>query len=205
MMNFPGFEYLYNHISCGIVTFQSSGKLIAMNQTLLNWTGLTEEEIPERTFNDLLDKGGKLYFQLFVQPLIKMNGKINEVSFNIQSRFDNFPCLFTAFVTEVGPDQEPIIVGTIFRILDRKKYESELLKAKVKSQEQEEIKTQSLAEVAYIQAHSVRAPLANILSLVSLLRDAELNESDANIVSMLTASAHRLDAVIKGIIEKTEI
>lgn len=205
MTDFLGFEYLYNHISCGVLTYQSSGRIISMNQTLLNWTDSAKEEISEIKFNDFLDNGAKIYFQLFVQPLLKMNSKINEISFNFQSRIGNFPCLFSAFVTEVEIDDEPIIVGTIFRISDRKKYESELIKAKVKSQEQENIKTQSLAEVAHIQAHLVRAPLANILSLVNLLNDADLDESTENIVSMLADSAEQLDAVIKGIIEKTQI
>jgi sigma-B regulation protein RsbU (phosphoserine phosphatase) len=205
MTDFPGFEYLYNHTSCGILTFYSTGKIIAANQTLLNWTGLSEKGISGTAFNDLLDNGGKLYFQLFVQPLLKMNSKINEVSLTIQSPLGNFPCLFTAFVKEEEMGKESIIVGTIFRIADRKKYESELLKAKVKSQEQENLKTQSLAAVAHMQAHLVRAPLANILSLVSLLEDVELNESGENILAMLSDSAQKLDAVIKGIIEKTEI
>jgi sigma-B regulation protein RsbU (phosphoserine phosphatase) len=204
MADLTCFEYLYNHISCGVLTFHSSGKIISANQTLLNWTGLTNQEMSERVFTDLLDSGGKLYFQLFVQPLLKMNNQVNEVSFNIQGLNGNFPCLITASMPEVETGKESIVLVTIFKILDRKKYELELLRAKIKSKEQENIKTQSLAEVAHMQAHLVRAPLANILGLVSLLQDMENNEAAKNIISMLADSAEKLDIVVKEIIGKTE-
>lgn len=198
------FTYLYNHIACGILTFRSNGKITSANQTLLNWTDLSQDEITQHVFTDLFDKGGKIYYQLFVGPLLRLNGQINEVSINIQGRNGAFPCLFTATVCQMDLEEELTVLVTIFKVLDRKKYEAQLLKAKAESEAQGQIKSQSLEEVALMQAHLVRAPLANILSLANILDDMEVDDEAKDIIAMLVDSAKKLDGVVQGIIKKTE-
>lgn len=63
-----------------------------------------------------------------------------------------------------------------------------------------------LREISWIQSHLVRAPLARIMALAPLI--AELKQSDAEreeMLRFLTLSANELDAVIKDIIEKSNI
>lgn len=55
-----------------------------------------------------------------------------------------------------------------------------------------------------MQAHLVRAPLANILSLATILGDMEVDDEAKNVISKLIDSAKKLDGVVKGIIKKTE-
>ncbi len=54
-----------------------------------------------------------------------------------------------------------------------------------------------LETIAYEQSHTVRAPLANIIGLVSILKNMELDPNLHSIISMLQESSDRLDNVIK--------
>ncbi|MFD2434651.1 PAS domain-containing protein [Mesonia maritima] len=64
-----------------------------------------------------------------------------------------------------------------------------------------------LKEIAWIQSHKVRAPLAKILSLTEILthndyKDSNLTEKE--LYSFIAESAYELDQVIKEIVLKTE-
>lgn len=63
-----------------------------------------------------------------------------------------------------------------------------------------------LREISWIQSHIIRAPLARILGLVSLLVNSNENPEDRLIMlEYLQMSANQLDEVIRNIIEITEL
>lgn len=62
-----------------------------------------------------------------------------------------------------------------------------------------EEKNARLKEISWSQAHNVRAPLARILGLISLLDDSQHKET----LNHLKSSANDLDAVIQSIINKS--
>jgi hypothetical protein len=67
------------------------------------------------------------------------------------------------------------------------------------------LKSELLDAIAYEQSHIVRAPLANIMGLVNILKNYDLGPNTETIVNMLIESSNQLDGVIKGIIKKTNI
>ena len=71
----------------------------------------------------------------------------------------------------------------------------------------EEIKKQNeiLKEVAWEQAHIVRAPLARMKELLSLLEEESYEEwSRGELLQLIIRSADELDELIENIIRKTE-
>lgn len=68
------------------------------------------------------------------------------------------------------------------------------------------IETQNkiLKEISWMQSHAVRAPLSNIMGLVSLLKD-NMNSGikDDKIIDYILDSADKLDVVVKDIVKKT--
>lgn len=62
-----------------------------------------------------------------------------------------------------------------------------------------ENKNKALEEYAFITAHKLRAPLASILGLVTLIDPKKLPEEDKIIVTHLDQSAKRLDEIIHSI------
>lgn len=64
----------------------------------------------------------------------------------------------------------------------------------------------NLKEIAWMQSHVMRAPLARILGLLELLKDERphMNESIREIVDLVNASSEEMDQVIREITTKTE-
>lgn len=197
------FGHLYNQAPCGLLTYAISGPVIQINQTLLNWLNVGRGEIVNKDFINLLDRGGQLYYQLFVYPMLVLHNEVKEIHLDIRTASGTFPCLFNASAASTGAGEEMIVQATIFKVTHRKKYEDELLKKKTVAEEESQQKARALQEVAFYQSHLVRAPLANILGLANLLTPDNSEEDTRSIISLLKESAAQLDAVIKKIVGKT--
>lgn len=63
---------------------------------------------------------------------------------------------------------------------------------------------EKLHEIAYIQSHYVRAPLARIIGLVNLLNSNQNESSTPEILAYLDQSAKEFDEVVRTITSKTE-
>jgi PAS domain S-box-containing protein len=69
-----------------------------------------------------------------------------------------------------------------------------------------EEQNEKLREISWIQSHVVRAPLARILGLISLIKDLKANGIEkAEIMDYLEISANELDQVIREITNKTNV
>jgi PAS domain S-box-containing protein len=67
-----------------------------------------------------------------------------------------------------------------------------------------ELQNERLREISWIQSHMVRAPLARLLGLVSLIRDMKDNNSELqHMMNYLELSANELDQVVREITSKT--
>lgn len=84
------------------------------------------------------------------------------------------------------------IVGVAFTAIDI----TEQKKAEAKISQQ----NMALSEIAWKQSHIVRAPLANILCLTSLLAQTP---GDTQLLSSLQEESHKLDGIIRDIVEQT--
>ena len=68
------------------------------------------------------------------------------------------------------------------------------------------IETQNkiLKEISWMQSHEVRAPLSNIMGLVSLLKDnMNLGIKDDKVIDYILDSAEKLDIIVKDIVKKS--
>ena len=68
-----------------------------------------------------------------------------------------------------------------------------------------EEKNEKLREIAFIQSHVVRAPLARLIGILHVIQDMDIsNEEKESYFVFLLESAKELDIVIKNIVKKTE-
>lgn len=73
-----------------------------------------------------------------------------------------------------------------------------------KSEELLRIKNEKLTEIAFLQSHIVRKPVANVLGLLTLLKSNNPHDpSYAELLAFLEVSAKELDSVIHQIVLKT--
>jgi len=86
-------------------------------------------------------------------------------------------------------------------IFENKKY-TEIIISSRSRQKREELKLQ---EIAYLQSHVVRAPLARLMGIVDLIKNYPHTDIEKNeLLDHLLLSAKELDEVIRDISEKTE-
>jgi len=60
-----------------------------------------------------------------------------------------------------------------------------------------------LKEIAWIQSHKVRGPVASILGLISLVRQESEDPHNFEIVEMLHKATEDLDNIIREVVAKT--
>ncbi|MGI4729918.1 MAG: PAS domain S-box protein [Janthinobacterium lividum] len=140
--------YLYENSPCGHLSFYPGKSIFHINQTLLNWIGLSREDVlNKKKFQDLITIGGKMYYQMVVLPLLNRQGFLNEINFDVVVKSNApFPCLLNAFGIKDEDGKTVAVHATIFKITDRKQYESELLQSK-KMAEEERKRFESLSNI----------------------------------------------------------
>jgi signal transduction histidine kinase len=62
------------------------------------------------------------------------------------------------------------------------------------------VQNKKLKEIAFIQSHELRRPVANILGLAELIPSIEISEDDKNIIDMLKHVAADLDTQIRNVV-----
>ncbi|MEV0649094.1 SpoIIE family protein phosphatase [Phytomonospora sp. NPDC050363] len=125
-------EDLYENAPCGYLSTLLDGRIAKINTTLLDWLGMSREELVGRKyFSDLLTVGGKLYHETHFGPLLRMQGEINGIALELKTADGSrLPVLVTS-VLKAGGDGRPLLVRTtIFDARDRRAYEVELLRAR---------------------------------------------------------------------------
>ncbi|SFE49809.1 tetratricopeptide repeat protein [Thermoflexibacter ruber] len=79
-----------------------------------------------------------------------------------------------------------------------------ILYTRKKRELEKSINQKKLAEIAWLNSHVVRAPLATILGLVQLFdKENPSSEENVQIIKYLQESAEKLDKVIKEVVQKT--
>nr|WP_320021107.1 PAS domain S-box protein [uncultured Draconibacterium sp.] len=99
-------------------------------------------------------------------------------------------------------DKQSGIVGVGLDITDRKKAEFELLKAKEKAEESDQLKSAFLANMS----HEIRTPMNGILGFASLLKEPELSgEEQKEYIQIIEKSGARMLNIINNIVSISKI
>jgi phosphoserine phosphatase RsbU/P len=125
-------EDLYENAPCGYLSTLLDGRIAKINKTLLNWLGYSRDElVGRRSFSDLLNVGGKLYYETHLAPLLSMQGEVGGVALELQAADGTrLPVLVTSAVKTDDAGEPILIRTTIFDARDRRAYERELLRAR---------------------------------------------------------------------------
>lgn len=131
-------EYALENAPCGFLSFYPDGTIVQINKTLLKWLQYSADELVlKKKFQDIISAGGRLYYQMYVMPLLNMQDHVNEISLTLVSSANmTISCLFNASVIRHEDKTLQLIHASLFSIADRKKYEVEILKAKVQAEDE---------------------------------------------------------------------
>jgi PAS domain S-box-containing protein len=163
-------QELYDIAPCGYISTTSEGAIVAINQTLLDWTGFDRSEIvSSRHFQDLLTTPGKIFYETHYAPMLHLQGVVKAVTFDIVCKDSALlPVLVNATRRESPVYGAPLIHCAIFDATDRRKYEQELLRTRRELEEEAGHRTSELErEVAERQRaeESLRQLTARLLQI----------------------------------------
>ncbi|EMR03260.1 PAS domain-containing hybrid sensor histidine kinase/response regulator [Cesiribacter andamanensis] len=196
-------EDLYERAPCGYLSTLPNGLIVKINSTLLGWLGWERQEVLyEKKLQDFFAIGGRIFYETHHAPLLKMQGFVNELTYDLQLRQGGvLPVLLNSIQlkdTEGAPLLNRI---TVFNITDRRKYERELLQAKKKAEEAAKVKAAFLSTVS----HEFRTPMNAIIGIADLLHKTPLSQKQAHFVEVLKFSSENLLNLINDILDFSKI
>jgi PAS domain S-box-containing protein len=185
-------EDLYEHAPCGYLSLLPDGTIGRINATFLAWTGFSRDALLGRVrFLDLLTLGGRVYYETHFQPLLRMQGAVREIAFDlVRADGHRLPVLVNAAQHEY-PGVGPITRVTLFDATDRRRYERELLAARGRAEDAARARSDLVAMIS----HDVRAPLTAIVTAAALLEKTSTPQQAKYIRVLQSSAAHALDLV----------
>jgi len=191
-------EDLYEDAPCGYVSTLPDGTIVRVNRTLLEWVGSSRESILSTKIQALLTIGSRIYYETHYAPLLRMQGFVNEIAFDLVSRDGRIlPVLLNARERR-DRDESPLFNRiTLFDATDRRRYERELLLARRKAEQAAKDKAALLAMLS----HDIRNPLNALMGVVQMLEGGELSEQQRRLVRLLKSSSDNMLALLTHVLE----
>lgn len=183
-------EELYEQAPCAYLSTLPDGTIVRVNHTFLEWTGATRDVLLAGTkFQALLTVGSRIYYETHYAPLLRMQGFVNEIAFEIIRGDERIlPVLVNSRQKRDG-DGTPLFNRiTLFDSTDRRRYERELLLARRKAEQVAKDKADLLAMLS----HDIRNPLNAVMGVVQLLDRSDLPDPQRRFVRLLKSSSENM-------------
>ena len=178
-----------------------------LNDMFLECNDAFAQIIGFKTSKDVIGKHAReLYDNISLQDFVKKvsdnNFKINGNECSVRLKDGKVVYLLeNASMVEEENGKNKFIEGTIFDITDRKLIESQLHKTVNELIN----KNNDLMQFNYIVSHNLRAPIANILGLVSVLNYQNSESETKKIIEYIGQSIFKMDDLVKDLNEMLAI
>jgi diguanylate cyclase (GGDEF)-like protein/PAS domain S-box-containing protein len=139
--NEPGW---FHNAPCGLIATSLEGLILEANDTMLDWTGFSSEQIEGRSFASLLDPGSQLFYETRHAQALPLQGRLNEVALTMLGA-DGTP--LHVLINSIRDAAAGIIRIAVFNASGRIEYERDLLHAR-RAAESSEAQVRVLQEVS---------------------------------------------------------
>lgn len=118
-----------------------------------------------------------------------------EHNYRILDRHGKLKYVHSKFVISRDAEKQPVkITGFLLDITQETEYIQKI-----------KIQNEKLKEIAWIQSHGVRAPLARIMGLINLINTEKTDAyASGEVLNMILASVEELDSLVRSVVKKTE-
>ena len=192
MINHDWFDTFINNSPAIAWLTDEEGNLVMMNDVFKELVGLEKETTTISIWKLFPEEFAAVYHKNNMEVL-----RTNEILRTEEISIDKFgnKRIFIVYKFPVtASDNKRLIGGWSIDLTEQKAAEQKVIEH-----------TERLKEIAFLQSHEVRRPLANILSIVELIQyERELKEDGqcSYLLDYLKDSAKELDDIIKKITKK---
>lgn len=174
-----------NRLPCGFLSFADDGVIRGINDTLLELLGYERAELEGRHIELLLPAGGRVFYHTHLFPMLKMQGRIEEIYFLLRAKdASTIPMLVYGKRTEGA--NECIFI----HVTRREKYQSEIAQARER--------------LIGILGHDLRVPLTSVtLGAEMLLRHETMSEEGQQTALSILASSRRAARMTTDLLDFT--
>ncbi len=117
-------------VPCGHITAGMDGKILSVNLTLMAWTGRRRDQVlAGLKIPDLLTNGSRIFYETYLEPLLRAQGSVNEVALELQREDNESLPVFANLAVRSSGNTNTIRVA-IFNASQRRRYERGLLAAR---------------------------------------------------------------------------
>lgn len=119
---------LWDRSPVALLLLDPDGRIIDANRELLRHVGArTRDEVAGRRLSDLLTVGGRIYWETHLAPLLRMEGRLDEVAVELRTPAGREPVLLTVtHHAAEGGTSDAVLLGT----RERARFERELVEAR---------------------------------------------------------------------------
>lgn len=183
----------------GMVIFDENGKIVEVNDVVCKMYGYTEEELLNRKKDSNIKIASDLELS-YVKKNLENNDSISSES--IDERKNGSKFYVSTRLRWINYNNENHILATLRDVSDKKANEMELLKAKERAEESDQLKSSFLANMS----HEIRTPMNAIIGFSSLLEEPELEEDEKlGFISRIKNNSKQLLRLINDIIDISKI
>jgi PAS domain S-box-containing protein len=125
---------LLDHAPCGFVSFADDGTITAANATLAEMLGYARGELEGRRIDAILTAGSRIFYQTHFFPLVRLHGRAEEVFLLLRAK-DGGEVGVLANVARRERGGAFANDCVLVRVVERRKFEDELLRARRAAEE----------------------------------------------------------------------
>lgn len=192
------YRVIFNSNLDGLVIFNSAGKIIDVNEVICHLYGWEYQEILTRTDPQMINIASGFDLESIKSQLLKSDVLESE---SLETRKDGSQFYINAKLRWINYKNEKHILMVIKDISDKKANEIELIKAKEKAEESDQLKSAFLANMS----HEIRTPMNSIIGFSSLLEDEINEEEKRSFISRIKDNSQQLLNLINDIIDISKI
>jgi PAS domain S-box-containing protein len=144
-----------NQLPCGFLSLSEDGVILSINDQLLEWINAERNHTEGRHVNVILTESSKLFYQLYIFPMMKMHGKMEEMYLSLKSSDGSeVPVLINGICCE----REGVMVSdcVLIKTVNRHKLENELLLAKKAAQQASQSIIESASDAIILANQSTK-------------------------------------------------